>query len=172
MTAWVAWIAFFVYVVLISIGIGLCCKRAGIKKWKWACLPFISFFFLNRLTGGFKSLGVIRIDNWGKSTIGLVLLCALCHFMIRWGYSNLANEDAVALEQILILFIVLAAIIFYLGCIGFTKKIISVFKASFRFEGLVCALFITMPFILMVDLRKYSYEPYQNELEQKDLHEK
>ena len=163
MTAWITWIVFFVYVVLISIGIGLCCKRAGIEEWKWACLPFVSFFFLNRLTGGFKTLGMIRVNNWGKSTITLMLVCALCQFVITWGNNHLAPEDAEALFQILILFIVLAGIIFYLGCIGFTMKIISVFKASFRFEGLVCALFITMPFILMVDLRKFSCERYLEE---------
>lgn len=158
MTAWIIWIAFFGYVALISIGIGLCCKRAGIKEWRWACLPFVSFFFLNRLTGGFKSVGIIRINDWGISTILLVLLCALCHFLIVWGNNNLVPEDAEALKQILILFVAFSGIIFYFGCIGFTMKILYVFKASFRYEGLVCALFITLPFILMVDLRKYSYE--------------
>ncbi len=152
------WIIFIVYNILISIGIGLSCKRVGIEKWKWACLPFVSFFFLNRLTGGFKSCGIVKIKNWGMATIYLICVAALCHGLIDWGNRTRVPEDAEALTQIMMIFIVLCIIIFYLGCIGFTKKILFVFKVSFKFEGIICALFITLPFILMVDLRKYTYE--------------
>lgn len=155
-----AWIVFFVYVALISVGIGLCCKRRGIAEWKAACLPIVSFFYLNKLTGGFNALAIIKVKNWGRSVLTLMALCALCHALIGWGGGHLAAEDSAALKQILMLCVVICCIIFYLGCIGFTKKILFVFKVSFPFEGLVCALFVTLPFILMIDLRKFSYERY------------
>ena len=145
----VAWVIYFGYVLLFSLGIGFACKHAGESGWKRACLPFVSFYYVNRLTRGGYTVFGIRIKNWGNASLLCTAVAGLFSLLYESAAWFLAPEDVAALRQIALVPIVLVAVVFYLNCIAITLRTMYVFRVRFRGDVWFCALFVVLPAVLM-----------------------
>ena len=144
-----AWIVYIAYVALFSLGLGLAARHAGETCWKRICVPFVSFYYVNRLTRGGYTLFGIRVRNWGNACLLLTLIGGLFSVLYLSAEWFLDPVDIVALRQIALVPVVLVAAIFYFNCIAITLRVMYVFRVRFRGDVWFCALFVVLPAVLM-----------------------
>ncbi len=144
----IGWIIFLAYMELYSAGVMLLAKKCGIGRYGLCLIPFVSFFFVDRITGGFSVCG-IRVSKWGRQVIVLAVisLCATAYAL--WGVSHLTADNSAPLVQVMWVPIAFCILVFWLGTAFSAVRILFLLNASFRLDWLVCALFITVPFLFM-----------------------
>ena len=145
----IAWIIFFVYLEIYSVGVAVLAKRNGENKWYLNLIPFVSCFYIDRYLGGFKIL-TIPVKKWGKLLIWLVVICVLATIYAMWGINNLQVEgSAEALVQIMLLPISVCAFIFWVGTATSATDILFKNGVDFKYSLLVCLLLIPVPFLFV-----------------------
>lgn len=150
----IAWIIFFVYLEIYSVGVAALAKRNGENKWYLNLIPFFSCFYIDRYLGGFKIL-TIPVKKWGKLMIWLVVICIFATIYAMWGVNNLQVEgSADALVQIMMLPIGVCAFIFWFGTAKSATDILFKNRSDFKGSFLVCLLLIPVPFLFIYLSRK------------------
>ena len=143
-----AWIVFLVYMEIYSAGVMVLAKKFGLQKYGLCLIPFVSFFFVDRILGGFSVCG-IRVRSMGKLVVKLVIVCLFATAYAYWGLAHLAADDSSPLVQIMWVPAAFSMVVFWLATVFSAVRILFVMRASFRLDWLVCALFITVPFLFM-----------------------
>lgn len=143
-----AWIVFLVYMEIYSVGVTVLAKKSGMQRYGLCLIPFVSFFFVDRITGGFSVCG-IRVRSMGKLVVKLAIVCLFATVYAYWGLAHLAAEDSAPLVQVMWVPAAFSMVVFWLATVFSAVRILFLFRASFRLDWLVCALFVTVPFLFM-----------------------
>lgn len=143
----VGWIVFAAYVVAYSVGMAVYLKRRGYARWALALIPFVSFFFVDRVTGGFKILS-IAVRKWGKTVVILTVISLCAYLYGLWGLQALDAEQSAMLVQCMWLPAGASILIFWLGNAYSAVRILFLCRAGFRCDLLVCLLFVPVPVVL------------------------
>ena len=143
-----AWIVFLVYMEVYSLGVMLLAKKCGLRKYGLCLIPFVSFFYVDRILGGFSVCG-IRVKSMGKLVIKLAIVCLFATVYAYWGLTHLTADNSAPLVEVMWVPAAFGMVVFWLTTVFSAVRILFVLRASFRFDWLVCALFVTVPFLFM-----------------------
>ena len=66
-----------------------------------------------------------------------------------WGLAHLAADDSAPLVQVMWVPAAFSMVVFWLATVFSAVRILFLLRASFRLDWLVCALFVTVPFLFM-----------------------
>ncbi len=143
-----AWIVFLAYMEVYSAGVMLLAKRCNLRKYGLCLIPFVSFFYVDRILGGFSVCG-IRVKSLGKLVIKLAIVCLLATIYANWGLTHLNAENSAPLVEVMWVPVAFSMIVFWLTTVFSAVRILFEMRASFRLDWLVCALFVTVPFLFM-----------------------
>ena len=154
----IGWMILFAWIEYYAISIALLAKKTGTPHWGLYIIPFASHFFVDTFTGGFKIL-TIPVKKWGKTVLIFVLVAIVAQIGCNWAENMFTQEMAGYFAQIMFLPICLCGLIYWLGTIASTLKMMDILFLDFRGAALFAALMLPVPFLL---LRKGGRE-YQKE---------
>lgn len=143
-----AWIVFLVYMEVYSAGMAVLAKKCGMRRYGLCLIPFAAFFYADRITGAFSVCG-IRVRSLGKLVIKLVLVCVFATVYAYWGLTHLTADNSAPLVQVMWVPAAFSMAVFWLAAVFSAVRILFLLRASFRLDWLVCALFVTVPFLFM-----------------------
>lgn len=141
------WIILIAYIEYYSIGVTILAKRSGVKKYGLCMIPFVSFFYMNKLVPDFKVLS-IKVEKWGVLVIELVVISLAAFVYSQWGMANLPEISSKPLTQIMLVPICACMGILYLSIVSSTLKALFLMKSDFKLQWLVCATLLPIPFLL------------------------
>ena len=142
------WIVFAVFLEMYSVSMAMLARRTGIKYYGLCLIPFVAFFFLDKIfPKGFSVFG-IRVKALGPLVIKMFVLCLIVYFYMRWGINNLDSRNIEPLKQIALVPISICIIIFWAMLTVSTRELLFGFEESFSGDGVVCALLVTTPVLL------------------------
>ena len=143
------WIIFAIYIELFAVGMTFLAKNSQMKKYCLCLIPFVAFFYVDKiLPNGFSALS-IKIKNLGRLVITLVIVSILAYIYMQWGRNNLPEKEIGPITQLMLVPIVICVIILWVALVSATLTLMFGFGIEFKCEKLVCALLITIPFILI-----------------------
>ena len=137
----IGWIIFIVYIEIYGIGVMLYARSRGMKNSAWCLVPFVAFFVMDKLTGGFK-VATIQVNKWGGLVIKLTIVALIAYLYAQRGIHTLV--------QIMCIPIAVSVIVFYMTMIQATREILFLTRQSFRFDWLLCMTLIAIPVIMAV----------------------
>ncbi len=158
----IGWIIFFLYVELYSVGMAIFLKKRGMRNYLLALIPFASFFFADRATGGFNAMSV-RITSWGKLTIRLTVITLCAYLYGLWGMNHLEERNIEPLIQIMWLPAGVCMFVFWLCLVSSTLHLLFRLRSRFKFDWLCCFLLIPIPVLLATakdNSEKYGLEKF------------
>ena len=143
------WIIFFSFLELYSIGVTVLAKRSGLKNYGLCLIPFVAFFYVDKiLPDGFVAI-VIKFKGLGRLSIKLFLICAAAYAYMLWGIEHLDPRNIEPLKQLALVPIGFCLIALWTGMVASTLTLMFGFGMEFKCEKLVCLLWITIPVILL-----------------------
>lgn len=145
----IGWIMFIVYIEIYGIGVMLYARSRGMKNSAWCLVPFVAFFVMDKLTGGFK-VATIQVNKWGGLVIKLTIVALIAYLYAQWGIHALTERNVGPLVQIMCIPIAVSVIVFYMTMIQATREILFLTRQSFRFDWLLCMTLIAIPVIMAV----------------------
>lgn len=144
------WIVFAVFMEAYSVGMTILAYRTGMKNYGFCLIPFVAFFFLDKiLPEGFTIIG-IRVKKMGALVLKLFVVCLAVYLYMQWGITHLASRNIEPLQQIALVPIGICVIIFWTTITASTLALLFGFEVSFKGEVFVCALLFTAPVLLAV----------------------
>ena len=144
----IGWIIFLAFIVCYSVGVTILAKNNGDKRYLLNLIPFASFFYIEKYTGGFKIL-TIPVKKWGRIVLTMTLVCLGAYLYGLWGYRNLILPDSrEALLMIMWLPVAACLIVFWLGTASSTTAVLVKNNAAFKGCTLVSLLLLPAPFLL------------------------
>lgn len=145
----VGWIVFLLFMELYGAGVAVYAKSRGMKNYALCLIPFVPFFVMDKLTGGFK-VATIWVRKWGVLVIELVVISLAAYLYAQWGIHTLTERNIGPLIQIMWLPVAACLLVFYLTAIQATRKILFMTRRSFRFDWLLCMTLVAIPILTMV----------------------
>lgn len=142
------WILFTAFLEFYSVGVMILAKRSGMKYYGLCLIPFVSFFYVDKiLPEGFTAI-VIKFKGLGRLSIKLFLICVVAHVYMSWGIVNLDPRNIAPLKDLALVPVVFCSIILWMGIVASTLTLMFGFGMEFKGERAVCLLLITIPVIL------------------------
>lgn len=155
------WIIFAVFIELYAIGMTVLAKNSQMKNYGLCLIPFVAFFYVDKLLpDGFTALA-IKIKGFGKLVIVLLLVSIGAYIYMQWGINNMPEAEIEPIIQLMLVPIGISLIIFWVALVASTLTLMFGFGIEFKCEKLVCILLITVPFLLMFmnkDKKNYKTE--------------
>ena len=142
------WVFFLAWIEYYSIGIALLAKKSGTPHYGLYLIPFASHFFVDSFTGGFKIL-TIPVKKWGKTVLIFALVVIAAQIGCGWAGSTFSAEMAGYFRQIMLLPICFCCLIYWLGTVAATLKMMDILSLDFRGATLMAALMLPIPFLLL-----------------------
>ena len=143
------WIIVGVFIELYAVGMTVLAKNSQIKHYGLCLIPFVAFFYVDKiLPQGFSVLS-IQVKRFGRSVITLVLVSLGAYLYMQWGVNNLPEKEIVPITQLMFVPIGICLIIFWATVVSSTLTLMFGFGVEFKFEKLVCLLLIPVPFVLL-----------------------
>lgn len=159
------WIVFAVFIELYAVGMTVLAKNSQMKNYGLCLIPFVAFFYVDKIMpDGFSALS-IKIQSFGKLVVTLLLVSIGAYLYMQWGVHNLPEKEIVPITQLMLVPISICLIIFWLALVYSTLTLMFGFGIEFKCEGLVCMLLFPIPFIMMFMNR--SKKHYQKEFRRK-----
>ena len=153
-----AWIILLIWIEIYSIGITILAKRRQVPYYAIYLIPFVSVFFVDQFTDGFKIL-TIPVQKWGKTVLIFLVVVILSQIGCHWAITTLTAEMAGYFVQIMFLPICTCGLIYWFGTIASTLKMLDILDLNFKGAIFLVALMLPIPILL---LRK-SYEGKREE---------
>ena len=143
------WIIFFAFLELYSIGVMVLARRSGLKYYGWCLVPFVAFFYVDKiLSNGFVAI-VIKFKGLGRLSIKLLIICIAAFAYMSWGIKNLDPRNIEPLKQLALVPISFCLVALWMGIVASTLTLMFGFGMEFKGEKIVCMLLITIPVILL-----------------------
>lgn len=159
------WIIFAVFIELYAVGMTVLAKHSQMKNYGLCLIPFVAFFYVDKiLPNGFSALS-IKIKSLGKLVITLLIVSLASYVYMQWGINNLPEKEIVPITQLMLVPISICFIIFWVALVSSTLTLMFGFGMEFKCENLVCILLIPIPFIMLFINRKKKH--YQTEFRRK-----
>ena len=118
-----------------SAGVAVLAKRKEKKYWWLNLIPFVAFFYVQEYTRGFKIV------------IAAVALVAV--LLGEASEGRFIEEQVKYIKEITYIPIAACAVFFYLGLFYSTKRIVEINSAEFPLYGLLSALILPAPFLML-----------------------
>ena len=147
----IGWICVLAITELYSIGITVLAYRNKEKLFYLNLIPFVSFFYIDKLVKGF-SLLVIPTKKWGMTTLILLAVSIVSTGLIHLGAIHFGAENASYIKEIMLVPIVICLIIYYLGIVCSTLELYRIIEIKMpNFAKVITALtIIPIPFALII----------------------
>lgn len=147
----IGWICVLAITELYSIGITVLAYRNKEKFFYLNLIPFVSFFYIDKLVKGF-SLLVIPTKKWGMTTLILLAVSIVSTGLIHLGAIHFGAENASYIKEIMLVPIVICLIIYYLGIVCSTLELYRIIEIKMpNFAKVITALTILpIPFALII----------------------
>ena len=143
-----AWIIFLIWIEIYSIGITILAKRNGVPHYAIYLIPFVSLFFVDKFTGGFSIL-TIPVKKWGKTVLVSLLIVILSQMACHWAITTLTSEMAGYFVQIMLLPICTCGLIYWIGTIASTLRMLEIRGLDFKGAIFLAALLVPIPILLL-----------------------
>ena len=143
-----AWIIFLIWIEIYSIGITILAKRKQIPHYAIYLIPFVSLFFVDKFTDGFTIL-TIPVKKWGKTNLIFLVIIILSQIGCHWAVTTLTAEMAGYFVQIMLLPICTCGLIYWLGTIASTLKMLEILELDFKGAIFLVALLFPIPILLL-----------------------
>lgn len=131
-----------------SIAIAVLANKNGEKYWWTNLIPFVAFFYVQRYTNGFK-ITVIPVKKWGQTVLIFAAVTLVSYLLGEASEGRFIQEQVQYIKEITYLPIAVCIICFYLGLYASTKRIVELNAAEFPCYGLLSALIISAPFLIL-----------------------
>ncbi len=153
------WIAFAIFIELYAVGMTALAKKSQMKNYALCLIPFVAFFYVDKiLPDGFSAM-TIKIKNFGKLVIILVIISLGAYVYMQWGVNNLPEKEIKPITQLMLVPITISIIIFWVALVSSTLTLMFGFGLEFKYEKLVCLLFISIPFLMFfINKNKKNYQ--------------
>lgn len=159
------WIVFAIFIELFAVGMTVLAKKSQMKKYCLCLIPFVAFFYVDKiLPNGFSALS-IKIKGLGRLVITLVIISICAYAYMQWGCKNLPEKEIEPITQLMLVPIVICVIILWVALVAATLTLMFGFGMEFKCEKLVCMLLIPIPVILILMNRNNRH--YQTEFRRK-----
>lgn len=147
----IGWIVVLAITELYSIGITVLAYRNKEKLFWVNLIPFVSFFYIDKLVKGFTLL-VIPTKKWGATTLILLGISAISTLVVYLGSIHFGSENAGYIKEIMLVPIVICLVIYYLGIICSTLELYRIIEIKMpSFAKVITALTILpIPFALII----------------------
>lgn len=148
---WIGWVVFAAVIVLFSICTAVMSKKLGYADWKLCFIPLGYGVFIQRITDGFKVLG-IPVRKYCKTLVLMVAISVVCSLLCYFGgqviyrphdiFRDWWDDYNIAFKMICYLPVALCLLVFYFGTIKSTLRIADLYDLRFKFDVLLYLLFI------------------------------
>lgn len=144
----IGWIIFFAFMEVYSVGMCICLKRFGVKRWGLCMIPFAVFFYAEKLARKFKVL-IFPAKRWGIKVIGFSIMTLLCYLFGVWAMGHQNPEGVHYLLDILWLIAGVCIGSVWLGIASSTEAILFRLNPFLpKLENIACYLLLPVPFLL------------------------
>ena len=143
-----AWIILLIWIEIYSIGITILAKRKQVPYYAIYLIPFISLFYVDKFTDGFKIL-TIPVKKWGKTVCIFLTIVILSQIGCHWATTTLTVEMAGYFVEIMLLPICTCGLIYWFGTIASTIKMLDILDLNFKGAIFFVALLLPIPFLLL-----------------------
>ena len=142
------WVAVLSVIEYYSAGIAALAKRKREKYWWLNLVPFVAFFYVQKYTQGFKIV-VIPVKKWGQTVLIFATFALISFLLGEASEGRFIEEQVQYIKEITYIPIAACAICFYLGLVCSTKRIVEINCTEFSLYGLVSALIIPAPILIL-----------------------
>lgn len=111
-------------------------------------IPFVSLFFVDKFTGGFQIL-TIPVKKWGKTILTFLVIVILSQIGCQWAEATLPTEMAGYFIEIMLLPICTCGVVYWLGTIASTLKMLDILHLDFKGAIFLVALMLPIPVLLL-----------------------
>lgn len=146
-------VAMLIAVEYYGVAITLLAKSRGEKNYALNLIPFVAPFYVQKYTGGFRML-VIPVKKWGQTVLIFAAVIALSVYCGTACFGYFITEQAEAIRDISYIPIYTCFACFWLGSACSIKRIMDVNRVEVPCGGLLCALFIPAPFLVLAGNKK------------------
>lgn len=143
----IGWIIFLVFMELYSIGMCIFLKRQDRKGWLFCLVPFVVFFYVQKLSGIFKIL-IFPVKKWGKTVLIAAVVTLLAYLFGVWSMQNQNPDYVQYLLEILWLVAGTCIGIVWLGIAASTEALLRRYHPFSRVLKPICYLLFPLPFLL------------------------
>ncbi len=152
------WIAFAIFVELYGVGVTVLAKSSQMKNYALCLIPFVAFFYVDKiLPDGFSAL-TIKINALGKLVVKLLIVSIAAYIYMQWGVHNLPEKEIEPITQLMMVPIGICLIVFWVALVSSTLTLMFGFGAEIKCERLICILVLPIPFLLMfINKNKKNY---------------
>ena len=155
------WIAFAIFIELYAIGMTALAKKSQMKNYALCLIPFVAFFYVDKILPNGFSAFTIKINALGKLVVKLVIVSIAAYIYMQWGVHNLPEKEIQPLTQLMLVPICMCVIVFWVALVSSTLTLIFGFGTEIKCERLICILLISIPFLLLAinkDKKNYKTE--------------
>lgn len=145
----IGWMIFAVYLLGYSVGMTVFAFRRGLKNPALCLIPFVAFFYADKLLGGYTVCG-IKVESLGKLTVKLFAVALAAYLYARWGTLNLNEKNIEPLIQLMCVPVAFCGLIAWLGIAKTSANLLYKYGATFKSCNIACALLLPVPFVLML----------------------
>ena len=131
-----------------SAGVAVLAKRKGKKYWWLNLIPFVAFFYVQEYTQGFKIV-MIPVKKWGQTVLIFASVALVAVLLGEASEGRFIEEQVKYIKEITYIPIAACAMFFYLGLFYSTKRIVEINSAEFPLYGLLSALILPAPFLIL-----------------------
>ena len=134
-----------------SVGIMLLARKKGEKNYLLNLIPFVSFFYVQKYTDGFKML-VVPVKKWGQTVIIFTVVASVFYLLGELAGGHFSPEQAGYVKNIVNIPITACILLFWFGLTFSTKRILEINNAEFPFMTLALLTVVPMPFLVLKGL--------------------
>ena len=143
------WILVLAYMELYSLGVAVALYKCGNGGTSFlALIPFFAFFMVEKVTGKFKVVS-IKVENFGKAVIIMFVVTLLAYLYMMWGKAHLSQKNIGPLSQLMYIPMAVCGLMLWSCIIASTSQYLFNIRSGFVCDKLVCALLITVPFLMI-----------------------
>ena len=143
-----AWIILLIWIEIYSIGITILAKRNKTPYYAIYLIPFVSLFYVDKFTGGFKVM-TIPVKKWGETILIFLVIVILSQIGCQWAITTLSAEMAGYFVQIMLLPICTCGLLYWFGTIASTLKMLNILGLDFKGAIFLVALMFPIPILLL-----------------------
>lgn len=147
----IGWIITLALIEWYSIGITVLAYRKKEKLFLLNLIPFVSFFYIDKLVKGFTIL-VVPTKKWGLTSIILLVAALISTGLTYLGNAHFGAENAMYIQQIMLVPIVICLLLLYLGIVCSSLELYRMIEIKMpNYARVLSALFILpIPLALII----------------------
>jgi hypothetical protein len=157
---WQAWIIGIAVIEIYSFCVMLLAKSVGLKKYGLCMIPFVAFYYVQRVAQRFTIFS-IPVKKYMGVMLSLFVTLLVCTLLVLWAKPTLgvATENYQCFIEILYIPIAICAIVAWFGIVQSTCAIMDRFGCRFRFDTLLyCTVLPCLVAYVIVAVKKIEFK--------------